>query len=153
MNKPLAMRPYLPVLAGLLAFSAAACGTQNLAEKEAKTEARICTQLAAVGQALDQVAALKPTSTVGEAVAADRALDTALAGLETAEQTLEALRLKNFQNQLKTFKGDVATVASNKNQTLEQAAVQLKAKSQPVISARRQLSSAVNCKEPAAAKP
>jgi hypothetical protein len=147
------MRPYLPVLAGLLAFSAAACGTQNLAEKEAKTEARICTQLAAVGQALDQVAALKPTSTVGEAVAADRALDTALAGLETAEQTLEALRLKNFQNQLKTFKGDVATVASNKNQTLEQAAVQLKAKSQPVISARRQLSSAVNCKEPAAAKP
>ena len=147
------MRPCLPVLAGLLAFSAAACGTQNLADKEARTEAKICSQLTAIGQALEQVAALKPTSTVGEAVAADRALATALAGLDTAEQTLEALRLQNFQNQLKTFKGQVAAVASNKNQTLEQAAVQLKAKSQPVISARRQLSSAVKCDEPAATNP
>jgi hypothetical protein len=101
----------------------------------------------------DQVAALKPTSTVGEATAADRALATALSGLETAEQSLEKLRLQNFQTQLKAFKGEVATVASNKNQTLEQAALTLKAKSVPVGAARRALSAAVKCEEPAAAAP
>ena len=72
-------------------------------------------------------------------------------GLQTAEQTLEKLRLQNFQNQLKTFKAEVARVASNKNQTLEQAALTLKAKSVPVIAARRALSAAVNCAEPAPA--
>ena len=45
----------------------------------------------------------------------------------------------------------MATVASNKNQTLEQAALTLKAKSTPVIAARRALSAAVKCEEPAAA--
>ena len=99
------------------------------------------------------MAALKPTSTVGEATAADRALATALSGLETAEQKLEQLRLQNFQTQLKAFKGEVAQVASNKNQTLEQAAETLKAKAAPVIAARRALSTAVKCEEPAAAAP
>jgi hypothetical protein len=147
------MRRSLIALSCLVALAAAGCQNQDLARKEAKTEARICTQLTAVGQALDQVAALKPTSTVGEATAADRALATALSGLETAEQSLEKLRLQNFQNQLKAFKGEVAAVASNRNQTLEQAALTLKAKSAPVIAARRQLSAAVKCEEPAAAKP
>jgi DNA-binding ferritin-like protein len=90
---------------------------------------------------------------VGEAVAADRALAKALNSLETSEQTLEKLRLKNFQNQLRTFKEDVARVASRKDQTIEQAAQQLKAKAAPVVVARRQLSAAVKCEEPAAAKP
>ena len=144
------MRRSLLALTCLLAVTAAGCQKQDLAQKEQKTEAKICSQLTAVGQALDQVAALKPTSTVGEATAADRALASALAGLEKSEQTLEKLRLQNFQNQLKTFKGEVAQVASNKNQTLQQAALQLKAKSLPVIAARRQLSAAVKCAEPAA---
>ena len=81
------------------------------------------------------------------------ALASALAGLEKAEQTLEQLRLKNFQTQLQAFKADVAKVASNKGQTLEQAAQQLKTKAEPVIAARRQLSAAVKCEEPAAAAP
>jgi hypothetical protein len=96
------------------------------------------------------VAALKPTSTVGEAAAADQALASALSGLEKSEQKLEKLRLQNFQNQLKLFKGEVAQVAANKNQTLQQAALQLKAKSLPVAAARRQLSTAVKCELPAA---
>jgi DNA repair exonuclease SbcCD ATPase subunit len=145
------MRRPLIALTCLLALAAAGCQKQDLAKKEAKTEAKICTQLAAVGQALDQVAALKPSSTVGEAAAADKALESALTGLKTAEQTLEKLRLQNFENQLKTFKAEVAQVASNKNQTLEQAALTLKAKSLPVIAARKQLSAAVKCEEPAAA--
>jgi hypothetical protein len=145
------MRRPLLALTCLLALAAAGCQKQDLAQKEQKTEAKICAQLSAVGQALDKVAALKPTSTVGEAAAADQALAGALSGLEKAEQSLEKLRLQNFQNQLKTFKGEVARVASNKNQTLEQAALQLKAKSLPVIAARRQLSAAVKCAEPAAA--
>jgi hypothetical protein len=148
-----AMRRPLLALTCLLALSAAGCQPKDLAKKEQKTEAKICTQLAAVGQALEQVAALKPTSTVGEATAADRALASALAGLEKAEQTLEQLRLQNFQAQLKTFKDEVSRVASNKNETLQAAALQLKAKSEPVIAARRQLSAAVKCEEPAAAAP
>ena len=81
----------------------------------------------------------------------DKALATALESLEKAEQKLEKLRLQNFQTQLKAFKGEVAQVARNKNQTLEQAALTLKAKSVPVIAARRALSAAVKCEEPAAA--
>jgi hypothetical protein len=145
-------RPLLALSCGLVLL-AAGCQSQNLAKKEQKAESKFCTQLAAVGSALDQVAALKPTSTVGEAVAADQALARALDSLQTAEQSLEKLRLQNFQNQLRTFKGDVARVASRKNQTLEQAAQQLQAKATPVISARRQLSAAVKCEEPAAAAP
>jgi hypothetical protein len=150
-----AMRRPLLALTALLTLAVAGCQPKDLAKKEQKTEAKICAQLAAVGQALEQVAALKPASTVGEATAADRALASALTGLEQAEQTLEKLRLQNFQAQLKTFKGEVNRVASNKNQTLQAAALQLKAKSEPVIAARRQLSAAVNCEEQsaAAAKP
>jgi len=145
-------RPLLAVTC-LLALTTAGCQSQNLAQKEQKAEAKICAQLASVGSALDQVDALKPTSTVGEAVAADQALAKALNSLETAEQTLEKLRVQNFQKQLQTFKEDVARVASRKNQTLEQAALQLKAKAAPVIAARRELSAAVKCEETAAAKP
>jgi hypothetical protein len=144
------MRRPLIALTCLAALASTGCQKQDLAKKEQKTEARICTQLTAVGEALDKVAALKPTSTVGEAAAADQALASALSGLEKSEQKLEKLRLQNFQNQLKLFKGDVARVAANKNQTLQQAALQLKAKSLPVAAARRQLSAAVNCELPAA---
>lgn len=147
------MRRSLIALTCLVAVAAAGCQKQDLAKKEQKTEAQICTQLAAVGQALDQVAALKPSSTVGEAAAADRALATSLAALEKAEQKLEQLRLQAFQTQLKAFKGEVAQVASNKSQTLEQAAETLKTKAAPVIAARRALSAAVQCEEPAAAAP
>lgn len=145
------MRRPLLALGCLLVLTTAGCQPKDLAKKEQQTEAKICAQLAAVGKALDQVAALKPTSTVGEAVAADQALGSALAGLETAEQTLQKLRLQNFQTQLKTFKGEVARVTSDKKQTLEEAAQELKTKSEPVIAARRQLSAAVKCAEPAAA--
>ncbi len=145
-------RPLLSLSLGL-ALLAAGCQPKDLAKREQKAETKICIQLAAVGAALDQVAALKPSSTVGEAVAADQALARALDSLQTAEQTLEKLRLQNFQAQLRTFKEDVARVASRKNQSLEQAAQQLKAKAAPVIDARRQLSAAVKCAEPAATAP
>lgn len=147
------MRRSLIALSCLLALAATGCQKQDLAKKEQKAEAQICTQLASVGQALDQVAALKPSSTVGEASAADKALAGALAALESSEQKLEKLRLQNFQAQLKAFKGEVAKVASNKDQTLAQAAETLKAKAAPVIAARRALSAAVKCEEPAAAAP
>jgi len=145
------MRRPLLALTCLLALAATGCQKQNLAHREQKTETQICTQLRAVGTAIDQVAALKPTSTVGEASAADQALATALAALNASEQKLEKLRLQNFQNQLKLFKSEVAKVASNKKQTLEEAAAQLKGKAVPVIAARRQLSAAVQCEAPASA--
>ena len=148
------MRRSLLALTCLLALAAAGCQKQDLAQKERKTEAKICSQLAAVGQALETAAALKPTSTVGEATAAERSLSSALADLEKSEQKLERLRLQAFQAQLKTFRSEVAKVASDQKQTLEQAALQLKTKAEPVIAARRQLSAAVQCEEaPAAAQP
>jgi hypothetical protein len=56
---------------------------------------------------------------------------------------------------LKTFKGEVERVSANKKLTLEEAATVIKAKAGPVIAARKALSGAVKCQEPAtaAAKP
>ncbi|MFM8275514.1 MAG: hypothetical protein ACKN89_00750 [Cyanobium sp.] len=147
------MRRSLLAASVLVALVAAGCQSQNLAKREQKTEAKICDQLTAVGAALEQVAALKPTSTVGEAQAADKALSSALDQLGQAEQTLEKLRLQAFQKQLETFKGEVTRVTSNKKLTLEEAAMVIKAKTGPVIAARKALSGAVKCPEPAAAKP
>lgn len=148
------MRRSLLAASVLVALVAAGCQSQNLAKREQKTEAKICQQLGEVGAALDKVAALKPTSTVGEARAADKALSTALEKLGQAEQTLEKLRLQAFQTQLKTFKGEVERVSANKKLTLEEAATVIKAKAGPVIAARKGLSAAVKCPEPAtAAKP
>ena len=145
------MRRSLLAASVLIALAAAGCQSQNLAKREQKTEAKICEQLNAVGTALEQVAALKPTSTVGEAQAADQALTTALNKLGQAEQTLEKLRLQAFQKQLETFKGEVTRVTANKKLTLEEAAMVIKAKAGPVIAARKALSGAVKCPEPAAA--
>ena len=147
------MRRSILALACLVGLTTAGCQQVDLAKKELKTETKICDQIVAVGKALDQVAALKPSSTIGEAQAADKALGSALAALDASQQTLEKLRLQAFQTQIKSFKAEVAKVAANKNLTLEQAAADLKTKAQPVIAARRQLSAAVKCEEPAAATP
>ncbi len=142
-------------LLALAALSALALGgcQQNLTVQKAKTEKLICTQLAEVGQAMEAVGALKPTSTIGEAKKADQALATALNKLEASQELLENLRLKAFKTQLRTFRGEVQKVAQNKGLTLEQAANLLKAKAAPVITARQALTAEVDCPEPAAAKP
>ena len=143
-------RPLLAISAAVVALAIGGC-QQNLPEQKAKTEQLICTQLAEAGQALEQVAALKPTSTVGEAKAADQALATALTKLEASEEKLENLRLKAFKAQLRTFRGEVERVSRNKGITLEMAANLLKAKAAPVIAARQALTAEVDCPAPAAA--
>ena len=142
-------------LLALAALSALALGgcQQNLKVQKAKTEKLICTQLAEVGQAMETVGTLKPTSTIGEAKKADQALATALNKLEASQEQLENLRLKAFKTQLRTFRGEVQKVSQNKGLTLEQAAIQLKAKAAPVIAAREALTAEVDCPKPAAAKP
>lgn len=147
------MHPSRPLLA-VAALAALAIGgcQQNLPKQKAQTEQLICTQLTEVGQALERVAALKPTSTLGEAKAADQALATALAKLEASQEKLENLRLKAFKAQLRTFRNEVARVSNNKGLTLETAANLLKAKSGPVIAARQALTAEVKC-EGATAKP
>jgi hypothetical protein len=146
------MRPTQSLLA-VAALTALALGgcQQNLTTQKAKTEKRICTELAAVSQALDGVAALKPTSTVGEAKKADQALVTALTALEASQEKLDNLRLKAFKTQLRTFRGEVEKVSRNKKLTLEMAANLLQAKAAPVVAARPALSAEVDC--PAAATP
>jgi hypothetical protein len=143
-------RPLLAVTATMVALAVGGC-QQNLNEQKAKTEKLICGQLAEVGQALERVAPLKPTSTVGEARAADQALATAVTKLEASEEKLESLRLKAFKTQLRTFQGEVQRVSRNKGITLEMAANLLKAKAAPVIAARQALTAEVDCAEPAAA--
>lgn len=140
----------LLALAALTALALGGC-QQNLTAQKAKTEKLICTQLAAVGQAMETVGALKPTSTVGEAKKADAALAAALNTLEASQEKLENLRLKAFKAQLRTFRGEVQKVSQNKSLTLEQAANLLKAKAAPVIAAREALTAEVDC--PAPAKP
>ena len=148
------MRRSLIAASALVALVAAGCQSQDLAKRELKTEAKVCQQLAAVGTALEGVAALTPTSTVGQAQAANQALSKALVGLGQAEQTLEKLRLQAFDKQLKAFNAEVQRVTANKKLTLEEAATVIKAKAGPVIAARKGLSAAVKCPEPAtAAKP
>lgn len=142
----------LLALAALTALALGGC-QQNLTTQKAKTEKLICTQLAEVGQAMEAVGALKPTSTIGEAKKADQALATALNNLEASQEQLENLRLKAFKTQLRTFRGEVQKVSQNKGLTLEQAANLLKAKAAPVITARQALTAEVDCPEPAAAKP
>jgi hypothetical protein len=151
-NDPMRPTHSLLAMAALAALALGGC-QQNLTSQKAKTEKLICTQLAEVGQALDGVAALKPTSTVGEAKKADQALATALGKLEASEEKLDNLRLKAFKAQLRTFKGEVEKVSRNKGLTLEMAANLLKAKAAPVIAARQALNAEVECEAPAPAKP
>jgi hypothetical protein len=134
-------------VAFVLGVAAAGCQQADLAERQQKAEANVCAQLDNVGKALQQVDALSPTSTIGEARSANEALGAALASLERSEAKLEQLQQKNFRKQLSSFKDEVNRVASNQGLTLEQAASELKQKAQPVIAARKQLATAVNCKE------
>ena len=145
------MRRSLLALTCLLALASVGCQKQTIAQREQKTESKICTQLTNVGKALDQVAALTPTSTVGDAEKAQKNLVTALNGLEKSEKALQKARVRELRDQLKTFNKEVDKVAKQKKLTLEQAAQELRTKAQPVIAARQQALAEVECvEEPAA---
>jgi len=144
----------LPLAAALcLGLATAGCQRADLSQQTQKTEAAICTELATVNQALEQVAALTPASTVGEAKAAQQTLEQSIAALKTSENQLQKLRVEAFSKVLDGFRGEVAAASANKTQTLEQAANELKPKALAVIAARKALSAAVQCEEPAAAAP
>ena len=133
--------------AGLAALALAAC--QPVAHKQPSEKAAtgdVCTELNAVATALEQVNSLKPTSTVGEAQSANKALGQAIKGLKGAEAELEKARVADFESKLKAFKKEVAKVSKNKGLTLEKAADELKAKAAPVVAAHKELSASVNCK-------
>ncbi len=138
----------LPLAVALcLGLTAAGCQGGDLAQREETTEATICNELVAVESALEQVGALKPTSTVAEAQDAEKALGQSLEALQSSENQLEKLRVEAFQEQLRSLKAEVAKVTADKDLTLEQAADELKGKAAPVIAAREALSAAVECKD------
>jgi hypothetical protein len=144
----MAMRRSLSLAALLLAVGLASC--QKAPEsKEALLEAQVCESLQAVGTALDQVASLKPTSTVGEATTANRALTSSMEALNQSEALLEKLRLRQFRDQVRTFNREATRVTNSKELTLKDAAAELKSKAQPVIAARRRVSEQVKCPAPA----
>lgn len=131
----------------LVGLSLTACQPKS----EQALEAAVCSNLEAVGSALEQVGALKPTSTVGEAAAASKALDLSLENLNKSEVKLEKARVDAFRAQLRTFNAEVSRVSRDKKLTLEEAAADLKSKAAPVIEARRRLSSQVKCLAPSKA--
>lgn len=143
----------IPFLAaGLAALALAAC--QPVAQKQPSEKAAtgaVCSQLSAVATALEKVNSLKPTSTVGEAQTANKALGKAIRGLQSAETELEQARVTDFKAKLKAFKKEVAAVSKSKAMTLEQASQDLKTKAAPVIAAHKALAASVNCET--AAKP
>ena len=134
-------RGHLAMATLLIALSVAGCQRKS----EQALEEAVCTNLEAVGSALEQVGALKPTSTVGEAAAASKALDSALSALNKSEVKLEKARVDAFKGQLKTFNAEVVRVTRDKKLTLEEAAADLKNKAVPVIEARRRLYAQVKC--------
>ena len=121
---------------------------QPMSEEQAAGD--VCEQLTRVGTALEAAAALQPSSTVGEAEAAGKNLRQALKGLKSAETTLEATRLKAFQQQAKAYNKELKAVAKDKKLTLEAAAETLKPKAQAVIAAHKELKAGVTCDEKAA---
>jgi hypothetical protein len=129
------------IAAVLISLGMAGCQPKS----EQVLEAAVCGNLEAVGSALEQVAALKPSSTVGEASAASKALDSALNNLNKSEVKLEKVRINEFRAQLKSFNTEVNRVSRNKKLTLEEAAADLKSKAAPVIAARRRISEQVKC--------
>jgi|LauGreDrversion4_2_1035121.scaffolds.fasta_scaffold432107_2 hypothetical protein len=140
----------------LLASTALACLALTACQKTVQkavdmtsATAAVCGRLEEVGKALERVQALKPTSTVGDAQAANAQLGQALQGLEQAEGTLAQLRLGAFQTTLKGFRQELTKVSGEKGMSLEQAAADLQTKAAPVIAARKQLSATVNCDAPA----
>jgi len=141
------MRRSLCLAAALLAVGLVGC-QKSPESKEAKLEAQVCENLAFVGAALDEVAGLKPTSTVGEATNANRALTTSLEALNQSEALLEKFRLRQFRDQVRDFNREADRVTRQKELTLKEAAAELKTKAQPVIAARRRLSEQVKCQTP-----
>ena len=105
----------------LLAFSLVAC-QQNPEKAEKKAEVAICENLAAVGDAIENVQAQTPTSTVGDALKAQKTLTTAITNLEKSEANLEKIRVRDLRDQLKAFNKDLEKVSSQKKLTIEQAA-------------------------------
>ncbi|MFO7629895.1 MAG: hypothetical protein R6W06_10360 [Prochlorococcaceae cyanobacterium] len=146
------MRPRTRILslaaAGALCLAAVGCQ-----ESPRKAEVDVCAKLARVGDALEQAAALRPSSSVGEAEAAGKELQKSLKALNSSEAKLEKIRLDAFQVQAKAFRKDVASVAKDKAMTLEAAASALKSKAQPVIAAHKELQAGVNCPGAPASKP
>ena len=94
------MRFALIFASGLMALSLVAC-QQNPEKAEKKAEVVICENLAAVGDAVENVQALTPTSTVGDAVKAQKSLFTAITNLEKSEDALEKARVRDLRDQLK----------------------------------------------------
>ena len=139
-------RPALLLGTGLMALALAACQSQPTPQqREQKAESAVCANLAAVGEALEAIGELGPTSTVGDADQAHNNLTQAVAKLQDSEAALEKLRIQELQKQVMAFNKDVKTVTANKNTTLEEAANELQGKLEPVLAARQAAVADVNC--------
>ena len=152
----LPMRRSLAIATACLSLALGACSpAEKKAENQVATEQQatvdVCDQLTKVGAALQASAALKPTSTVGDAEAAGEQLRTALQGLNEAETTLEEARLDAFQKQAKAFNKELKKVSKEKQLTLEEAAKTLKPQADSVVAAHKELQAAVHCNGKAAA--
>ena len=139
-------RPALLLGSALVALALAACQSKPTPQQsEQKAESAVCANLAAVGEALEAVGELGPSSTVGDAEQARDNLAKAVAKLQDSEAAREKLRVQELQKQVMAFNKAAKQVTAKKSTTLEEAANELQGKLEPVLAARQAAVADVNC--------
>ncbi|KEF41015.1 MAG: hypothetical protein ER33_13700 [Cyanobium sp. CACIAM 14] len=131
-----------------LGISLVGCRSNVMSRQQ--TDARICSDLAEAGTALEDVAALRPTSTVSEARAAELSLAQSVEALAAAGNSPDPQRLEAFRKLLNGFRQEVAMTAGN-TRTLGRAAAELEPKAMALLAIREALAKAVKCKDTAPA--
>ncbi|WP_244281951.1 hypothetical protein [Synechococcus sp. UW140] len=151
----MASRRVLPA-ALALALTLAACQSSEQSAEQAATNDQIkvaqrveavCAARVDVDAALNEVGALTPESTVGDAEQAGEKLRQALAKLDGAEGELGKAEVKEYRDQVAIFQAEVERVRKDKSLTLKQASQQLQNKVAPVVAARSQLDAVTVCVE------
>ena len=139
-------RPALLLGSALVALALAACQSKPTPQQsEQKAESAVCANLAAVGEALEAVGELGPSSTVGDAEQARDNLAKVVAKLQDSEAALEKLRVQELQKQVIAVNEAAKQVTAKKSTTLEEAANELQGKLEPVLAARQAAVADVNC--------
>ena len=130
------------VIAGTLVLvgSLSACSSDS----QSDAETAMCSSIASVKEAANQVEALTPTSTVSEAQEAEKALDSALADLKESAKDLNQADL----SALEAAGDDIqqAVVGVSGNDSLGEAATTVKASTTQLNTALAEIEKGVQCK-------
>ena len=130
------------VIAGTLVLvgSLSACSSDS----QSDAEAAMCSSIAAVKTAAAQVEGLNATSTVSEAQEAEKALDTALAGLKESAKDVNQADLSALESAGDDIQKAVSGVSGS--DSLGEAATTVKASTTELNTALAEIENGVQCK-------